>query len=360
MPPKKRIYPIFLPHAGCPFQCIYCNQNAVASGFAKESDPVEIARTSLNKYSETVSGSGAAGEVAFYGGTFTALPREVMEAILQMAARFVAAGVFSGIRFSTRPDCLEAGICDILSRYPVKTVELGVQSMSDRVLSASRRGYEAQAVLDAAGRVRQYDWTLGVQLMAGLPEDTSESFLDSVKATIAIDTDFVRIYPALVFSGTRLADWFAEGAYRPWSLEHAVKSVAVAYDLFLRAGIPVIRMGLHSDPALEKPGVVVGGPHHPSFGQLVRCRWWRDRVDKKLAGLSSLAGGDFTLNVASNLMSDVIGPARSNIEHWKSAWKIRSLKVAGRDALGGMEISIIRNQDGEVLYDDRGKEFKTI
>jgi hypothetical protein len=130
--------------------------------------------------------------------------------------------------------------------------------------------------------------------------------------------------------------------------------------MFIRAGIPVIRMGLHSDPALEKPGVIVAGPHHPAFGQLVRCRWWRDRMDRKLAGVSGLAGGDFTLHVASNLVSDVIGPARSNIEHWKSVWEIRSLKVLGRDALGEMGIFLTRTEDGEVLYDDRGKGFKTI
>jgi GTP-binding protein Era len=281
-----------------------------------------------------------------------------MESILKAAAAFVDAGVFSGVRFSTRPDCLGKEVCAILSQYPVKTVELGVQSMSDRVLSASRRGYKAETVLDAARRVRECGWDLGIQLMAGLPLDTSEVFLDSVKATIAIAPDFVRIYPVLVLSGTRLADSYAAGAYLPWSLENAVAWVAEAYDMFLDAGIPVIRMGLHADSSLESPGVVVAGPHHPAFGQLVRCRWWRDRVDGKLAELSGISRRCFVLNVALNLVSDVVGPARCNIEHWKSKWNLTDFLVVARDVLKGTEMLLSTTQPiMEAFCMTKGKEL---
>jgi hypothetical protein len=179
--------------------------------------------------------------------------------------------------------------------------------------------------------------------MAGLPEDTSGRFLDSVQSVTAIHPDFVRIYPVLVLTGTRLADWFAAGLYRPLSLDEAITQVAEAYDVFVKAGISVIRMGLHSDPSLEKPGVILGGPHHPAFGYLVRCRWWRDRVDRKLAEFHGLAGGEFVLNVASNLVSDAVGPARSNIEHWKSVWQLRDISILGQSALSGTNMSIVRH-----------------
>jgi histone acetyltransferase (RNA polymerase elongator complex component) len=362
MPPKKIIYPIFLPHAGCPFQCVYCNQNAVTSNCTPENDPLAIAGSCLGKFAEDISNSGAVGEIAFYGGTFTALPTNVLQSILRMTSQFVRNGIFTGIRFSTRPDCLGTRVCEVLSAYPVKTVELGVQSMSDRVLSAGRRGYDRQTVLEAAEQIKNHGWALGIQLMAGLPEDTLEIFLDSVRATISICPDFVRIYPTLVLNGTLLADWFASGSYRPLSLDDAVKWVADAYDMFISAGIPVIRMGLHSDPALEKPGVIAGGPHHPAFGQLVRCRRWRDRVDGEFAGMTGLTGCNVSLYVPSNLVSDVIGPGRSNIRHWKSVWKLRNLKVIGRQRDGSkeLEMSFTGTEDGGVSNDNRENEPKTI
>jgi hypothetical protein len=176
--------------------------------------------------------------------------------------------------------------------------------------------------------------------MAGLPEDSLDLFLHSVGKSIAICPDFVRIYPALVLRGTALADWLAAGSYLPLSLEDAVAWVAKAYDMFLEAGIPVVRMGLHADPSLEKPGVVVAGPYHRSFGYLVRCRWWRDRVDTKFSGLSSTTGGAFVLRVASNLVSEVTGPGKSNIEHWKSAWKLGDIRVIAGDAPAGTEMDL--------------------
>jgi histone acetyltransferase (RNA polymerase elongator complex component) len=343
MPPKKRIYPVFLPQAGCPFQCVYCNQGAVARDFEQATGPAETAKLWIEAYSDKITASKEPGEIAFYGGTFTALPREIMESILRMAGRFVEAGVFTGIRFSTRPDCLDADVCDILSRYPVRTVELGVQSMSDRVLSASRRGYDSGAVVDAARQVKEHNWALGIQLMAGLPEDHLPAFLDSVHAVTAIRPDFVRIYPVLVLAGTRLAEWFSAGLYRPLNLDEAIEQVAGAYAVFVTAGIPVIRMGLHSDPALREPGVVLGGPHHPAFGYLVRCRWWRDRVNNALAEFQGVTGSEFELSVPSNLVSDAVGPGRSNIEHWKSVWQLRDVKILGQSALSGTNMSIVRH-----------------
>ena len=190
---------------------------------------------------------------------------------LPPASAYVRQGIFTGIRFSTRPDCLGDEVVELISKYPVRAVELGVQSLSDTVLQKSRRGYSARSVEESAKRVRDSGWALGIQMMAGLPGDTRGLFIQSMDKAIALAPDFLRIYPTLVLAGTNLADSFRKGIYTPLSLDEAVTWLTPAYAAALRAGIPVIRMGLHPDPALEKPGVILAGPYHPAFGHLVRC-----------------------------------------------------------------------------------------
>jgi len=342
MSAKKMIYLVFLPHAGCPFQCVYCNQRVVVSHDPRESDILEFVESALRAYSNQICKSGRTGEIAFFGGTFSALPLALIESILGAAAILIRQGIFTGIRFSTRPDCLGGDVVDLLSRYPIRTVELGVQSLSDSVLQKSRRGYCVRSVYDTVKRARNEGWMLGIQLMAGLPGDTQGLFLDSMHKAIEIEADFLRIYPTLVLEGTALADSFRNGLYSPLSLDEAVTWLVPAYDLALRAGIPVIRMGLKPDPALEKPGVILAGPYHPAFGCLVKCRWWRDRIDKHFASSSRLCGDDIVLLVSPNQVSDVIGHGKSNLRHWKSQWSI-SAKVIGEAGLAGVEM-IVENK----------------
>ena len=342
------IYPVFLPHAGCPFQCVYCNQRVVVSHDRWESGILEFVESGLRAYSNQIRRSGRSGEIAFYGGTFSALPLALIEAILAAAAIHVKQGIFTGIRFSTRPDCLGGEVVDLLSRYPIRAVELGVQSLSDSVLLKSRRGYCARPVYDTVKRIRDEGWKLGIQLMAGLPGDTQALFLESMRKAIEIYPDFLRIYPTLVLEGTALADSFRQGVYAPLSLDEAVTWLAPAYDLALRAGIPVIRMGLQADPALEKPGVVLAGPYHPAFGCLVKCRWWRDRIDIHFASFPRLCGDGVVLRVPPNQVSDVIGHGKSNLRHWKARWGA-SAKVVGQAGLAGIEMIVENNCQRAVL-----------
>ncbi len=338
---KNLIYPVFLPHAGCPFQCVYCNQRAVASLDFRNKDINDLVESRLKAYSIEIEKSGRPGEIAFFGGTFTALPPVLMEFILSAAAILLRQGIFTGIRFSTRPDCMGEEVVRLLSKYPVRTVELGVQSMSDTVLKASRRGYFAKSVLDAAERVRDKGWDLGIQLMAGLPGDTRELFLESVRAVIGMSPDFLRIYPTLVLEGTQLAESFKTGMYTPLSIDEAVEWVTTAYSLAVETGIPLARMGLHADPALEKPGVVLGGPYHPAFGHLVKCRWWRERVDLKISVSREFVGSHILLRTAPNQISDVIGHKKSNLQYWKQKWDIE-VKVIGEASLDGIEMLLQR------------------
>ncbi len=338
-----RIYPIFIPHLGCPFQCVYCNQNAVTdaglAGCSKEEiSPVIIEK--IARLAEDSKRSNHPGEISFYGGTFTALPTSIVRDLLDAASYWVGKGVFSGIRFSTRPDGITPDICSLLEAFPVSTVELGVQSLSNHVLKEARRGYAAETVLEAARLVRERGWTLGVQLMPGLPGDSRARFMETVSGTVAMRPGLVRIYPTLVLEGTRLFEWLQQGLYKPLSLDEAISWCVEAYEAFLQVDIPVARMGLHADPELEKPGRVQAGPHHPAFGYLVRVHWWRDRADRRLQTMSK-GSGRLKLVVPSRSISEVKGPALCNLSHWKEKWLLDEVTVQGDPSLQPMQMELL-------------------
>lgn len=330
---KCKIYPVFLPQWGCPQQCVYCNQRSSTSGAgaieAGES-MLAVVEDRIVSLAREARVRNAPGELAFYGGTFTALPGPWMEKLLHKASGYVESGVFSGIRFSTRPDAVPRRICRNLSRFPVRTVELGVQSLSDDVLLQSRRGYSAGDVARAVGRIRESGWKLGLQLMPGLPGDNCGTFLESVKAAVDLSPDFVRIYPTLVLRDTTLSHWLSNGKYVPLTLDEAVDWCTAALEQFEAHGIAVIRLGLHPDPGLLKPGVVLGGPVHPAFGYLVRVHLWRDRVDQWFIGNDRKLGSDrAVLRVAHQALSEVLGPSRENVSHWRRRWRLADLRVEG-------------------------------
>jgi len=332
---RRTIYPIFLPHSGCPFQCIYCDQHAV-TGTTRGDSLLARFRSQLNPLLDRARDSGVPGEVAFYGGTFTALPRSDLQEILETLTEPIQGGVFTGIRFSTRPDCLTPDICSFLAKYRVRTVELGVQSFSNTVLRESRRGYTRAAVLQASSLVRECGWDLGIQLMMGLPGDTEQRFSRSITETIALQPDLVRIYPTLVLAGTKLSEWHAGGDYRPLTLEEAIVWCAAAYDSLLQAAIPIARLGLHADRELEKPGAIIAGPYHPAFGHLVRSRWWRDRISRALRKLSGTGrGGRVLVRVAGRALGDVLGQKRGNLLWWRSEFQLQQIRVEGENSWYG-------------------------
>jgi histone acetyltransferase (RNA polymerase elongator complex component) len=331
---KTIVYPIFLPHAGCPFQCVYCNQQALTGSPSCAGSAAGIGtsfREQLRQLEEHARERRIPGELAFYGGTFTALPAGVIKHILEAATLRVRAGVFSGLRFSTRPDGMAENICSLLSHYPIETVELGVQSLDDAVLLQSRRGYSSERVKTAAALVRERGWRLGLQLMLGLPGDSPEIFLASIRKAVALRPDFLRIYPTVVLAGTQLAEWCRAGDYVPLSLEAAISWCVPAYELLFREQIPIARLGLHPDPELLKSGAILAGPYHPAFGYLVRVHWWRERLDQYFqAQPDLLEGREVTVYVGDRSLSEVLGPQRSNIRHWQGKWRFQGIRVEVR------------------------------
>lgn len=322
---RQTIYPLFLAQAGCPFRCVYCDQSQSVtsdpqgpdgSGWLERVRALACCARERNR----------PGEFACYGGTFTRLPRALMTAILSAARREVEGGAFTGIRFSTRPDAVTSEVLEALAPYPVTTIELGVQSLSDRVLAAARRGYTAATVERAAAQVKARGYRLGIQLMIGLPGESAADFCATVAGAVALEPDLVRLYPTLVLTGTVLADWYADGRYAPLSLEQALDRACDGYTAFRRTGIAIARMGLHADPQLARPGVVTAGPYHPAFGYLVKGLWWRRRLYDALAERRG-DQADLVLRVPARQLSEALGPQRGNLQQLRSLLEMPRLEV---------------------------------
>ncbi len=338
---RSPVYPVFLPFAGCPYQCIYCDQHAVTAVSGHRS-PLQAAKHQIMALAKRASASGQRGEIAFYGGTFTALPPHIMTQLLQAATEYVREALFIGIRFSTRPDCLNRHVLRLLADYPVTTVELGIQSLSDAVLRASRRGYSRDQALEAISQIHENGWNLGVQLMVGLPDDTPEQFLHTVSGIIATDPNFVRLYPVLVFPATELEQWTNTGRYQPLSVEQALAWCVPAFDALVRAGIPVARLSLMISGGSSPSTVIAAGPWHPAFGQLVRSGWWRQRVDAALAPEAQhLEQGSVTVQVARRHVSDVHGWKRQNLTHWHERWRLNRVRVEGTGDNDSIDFSVV-------------------
>jgi histone acetyltransferase (RNA polymerase elongator complex component) len=217
-------------------------------------------------------------EVAFYGGTFTGLSEERIMELLGAVMPYLREGLFHSIRLSTRPDALQEGKLELLRRFGVSTVELGAQSMDNRVLDLSRRGHLAEHTVAGVRGLQTHGFKVGIQLMPGLPGDTEEGFRRTVDRVLELKPDMVRLYPALVIRGTELETRYLEGLYRPLTLWEAVRICVEATARFERNGIPVIRIGLMSSPSLLEEGTIVAGPWHRAFGFLVRSKIHRQRI----------------------------------------------------------------------------------
>ena len=275
---KAFVVPIFIPNVGCPTRCVFCEQPRITSQSPGIPSPETVSKTLWQAIKSKKYKGSKHAQVAFYGGTFTRLPLTKMVELLKAVKPFIEEGYFESIRISTRPDSLAPDRIELMKSYWVKTVELGAQSLDDRVLAAANRGHTAQDTIDGLRKLRSAGFSVGIQLMPGLPLETKESFQQTVMKTIKLRPDFVRLYPTIVIEGTKLAEMYRSGRYTPLSLEDAVDICAEAVTRFEEEQIPVIRIGLMSSPTLLQDGQVLAGPWHPSFGELVRARVYQNKI----------------------------------------------------------------------------------
>jgi histone acetyltransferase (RNA polymerase elongator complex component) len=346
---KPLIVPFFIPHKGCPHQCVFCNQVKIAgSGGDLPSagellDRIAAYRASVRRKSV---------EVAFYGGTFTSLPRPVLERLLLPLQPLVARGEIDSIRVSTRPDSVDAGIAEFLVQMGVRTVELGVQSMDDDVLALSGRGHTAAHSAEACRTLQAAGVVVGMQLMPGLPGDTEEKALASLNVVLALRPDFLRIYPTLVIVGTVLATLYETGRYAPLSLDKAVRLCKIMLHAALAAEVKVIRIGLQSTGELEASGTILAGPYHPAFRQLVESALCYDLLSRLIGDIA--AAEAVTIACAPSRISDITGQRQSNLKRLLREQGVKVAAVMADPTLSCREILVEFGQikkKGNIVHD---------
>ncbi len=304
----------FVPHLGCPHNCLFCDQRSI-SGETMPVTPDDV--TALCESSLPPEGEGGATEIAFFGGSFTAIDRSIMTGLLEAAYPFVRSGRASGIRCSTRPDAIDGEILDILEAYGVRSIELGAQSMDDAVLRLNLRGHDSASIVNASHLIKERGFSLGLQMMVGMYGDTDPKAgaVRTAEGFIELRPETVRIYPTLVVDGTPLARLYRSGRYAPLTVEKAVDITAELLSMFRAEGINVIRTGLHYETSLEQ--TVLAGPFHPAFGELCESRIYLRQMMSLTEGRS-----EAVIFCEPRILSQVLGQKKGNID---------ALRRAGRD-----------------------------
>lgn len=336
---KPLIVPVFLPNQGCPHRCVFCDQAKITSQPARPMNGQTVQEI-LDQATRSDSFlARKSREVAFYGGTFASLPEKTIRDLLGVVAPYLQKGTYHSVRVSTRPDSLDGEKAALLRALGVSTVELGSQSLDDGVLRESLRGHTAEDTETAVKLLRQQGFSVGIQLMPGLPGDSAERFIATVQRVIRIKPDMVRLYPVVVIQGTELAHWFEKGIYQPLTLEQAVRICAESCRLLEEAGIPVIRIGLMTSESLRQKGQVLAGPWHESFGHLVRSELYRRKITPFLPGPGE--AGKIALRVASNDVALLRGHKNDGIRWIEERTKARIDEILSDDSLPPGKIAVI-------------------
>ncbi len=326
-----RIYPIFLPFAGCAYRCVYCDQYVATSIRTRKEDILASVKKQLSEHIKVIEKGGAKGELAFYGGTFTAIDVDLIRQILKEVETFFRSSYFTGLRFSTRPDTVSDGAMEAIAGFPISMIELGVQSLNDPVLRKIGRPYRENVVRSVVEKLKARGLKVGIQLMAGLPKEDESLFMDTINKVIEIRPDAVRIYPTLVFPNAKLSVWYQKGLYRPLSLQEAIRWCAFALLKLEESHINVIRIGLQANSNLDG-GAVIAGPYHPSFGYLTRVHWWRLKLEQEFEKRDR-AFDKVTIYIPKRYLSEFYGPRSINIRYLKRKWKLTSIDVKVFDSL---------------------------
>lgn len=362
---KHAIIPIFIPHRGCGHACVFCNQRAITARSA-DVRPEDV-RQILDRWLSTMQRQAPSSpdappgesrglstiEAAFYGGSFTGLPMEEQAAFLAVAKEYKDAGAIDRIHLSTRPDYISVPILEQLKEYGTDIIELGVQSFDPDVLKASRRGHTEEDIYNACDLIKSYGFTLGIQLMIGLPGDSLEKCIESARKTVSIGPALARLYPTVVLEDTELYRMYLAGEYHPLTTEEAVSITKEMYRILDDAGITILRVGLKSTDLISDSSdgsAVRGHTYHPAFRQLVEGEIAKEDLEAQLvrflqkhpAELSEVpsaassglppaqAGGSLTFTFAScgESFSNMIGNGRRNRHYFEEKYPYLSIRYA--------------------------------
>ena len=335
---KEYIIPIFVPHLGCPNDCTFCNQKKISG--QKKSVTGEEVKGIIEYYLNNFKDKDRKVEVAFFGGSFTGIDTKIQEELLLAANEYINAGKVDSIRISTRPDYINQDVLNLLKRYNVKTIELGVQSANDFILNKCKRGHSFEDVKKASKLIRKNKYILGHQMMVGLPESTQKDEIETAKKLIKLHPKMVRIYPVLVIKDTKLAEDYLSGEYKPNTIEQAVETCAILLKMFNSKKIDVIRIGLQSTDEICNPenenSQVISGPYHPAFRQLVESRICYDEFVKKIHKLNNKVKV-VKAKVNGSLINSFVGHKRENIKRIKELYDV-DVKVEKDDSVKRFEV----------------------
>ena len=326
---------IFIPHIGCPHRCSFCDQRTI-SGEQDLPDGEYVKEVCEKALGEVKSPENT--EIAFFGGSFTAIPVDYMTELLEAAHGYLGEGKFAGIRCSTRPDCIDDRILRKLKGYGVTAIELGAQSMDDEVLRLNERGHTAQDVVNACGLIRGYGFELGLQMMTGLYGSSPEKDMYTAERIVSLRPDTVRIYPTVVLRGTALAVLYSAGKYPMMPLEEMAELCGKLMELFHREDIAVIKCGLHASESVEKD--MVAGYYHPAFREMCEMYVYRRMIEQSLEH-SSHKSGAVTVEVNDRCISRAVGQKKANIEFFRS--KGFDISIKGNSDIPMYECRIIQN-----------------
>lgn len=308
---------IFITHIGCPHMCSFCNQKAI-TGVSKEDIPRgdDVKRILKKALSEINEEDRKNTQIAFFGGSFTAVDRDYMLELLDSANEFIGEGKFSSIRFSTRPDAIDEETLEICKQKKVRSIELGVQSMDDEVLLDNERGHTKEDVIRASKLIKEHGFDLTLQMMVGLYKSTPEKDIKTAKEIINLSPKEARIYPVAILKGTLLAKLYESGEYVPYTLEEGVLVSAKILSMFEESGINVIKLGLHSSKDVSEN--LVGGLYHPAFRELCESIVLREKIKLQIEKTKNINKDNIAVYVNEFDLSKAIGQKKSNIEYFKS------------------------------------------
>lgn len=344
---KEYIIPIFVPHLGCPNSCTFCNQKTI-SGQVKQVTAKDV-KDNIEYYLSNFKDNNKYVEVAFFGGSFTGIDEDIQEELLQVAFEYIKQKKVNSIRISTRPDYINKDILKRLKKYKVKTIELGVQSANNYILSRCQRGHTFEDVKKASKLIRRRGFTLGHQMMIGLPESTKLDEINTTKSLIKLKPKIVRIYPVLVIKGTKLEEEYKNNEYIPLTVNQAVERCKDIVAMFNKKNIKVIRIGLQNTNTIDEPGhnesEVVAGPYHPAFRQLVESSMWYDSMLEHIKQFNTKVK---VVEIKANPVNinNIIGHKKENIKKLNEIYDVE-VNVISDESIkpGDFKVNILKTYE---------------
>lgn len=341
---KQYIIPIFVPHLGCPNDCVFCNQRSISGQLEEVS--VDDVKNTVDFYLKNLKEKDVYKEIAFFGGSFTGIDVSIQEELLKAAYEYVKNGDINSIRVSTRPDYINKDILKMLKKYKVKVIELGVQTSNDYLLDRCKRNHNFEDVRKASKLIRRKGFILGHQMMVGLPESTKNDEMKTAKDLADLKPKMVRIYPVLVIKNTELEIEYNNGEYIPLSLEQAVERCKELYYFFRSKKIDVIRIGLQNTDIISSPdnkeSQVVAGPYHEAFGQLVEDAVWYDSIVDRIKKFN-VKVKEVEISVNPINVNNIIGHKKENINKLKELYDV-DVKIIQDSEIkpGDLDIKILK------------------